>query len=156
MRHNKFKSGIYAGLVAGFLFLALEMLMVSLILGGNAFEWLHMIAAVATGKDTLLPGGFTVTETLAAAGVHLGLSVLYAFLIGLAVANLNKGWSIVGGVVAGLIIYGINFYGLTSVFPWLKTARNWVTVVNHIIFGVVASQQFLRMYWGIVDIAENI
>lgn len=31
----------------------------------------------------------------------------------------------------------INFYGFTAIFPWFAMARNWVTVISHIVFGAV-------------------
>jgi hypothetical protein len=42
----------------------------------------------------------------------------------------------IGGLVFGLVIYAINFYGFTALFPWFAEARNWITILAHAIFGL--------------------
>ena len=44
---------------------------------------------------------------------------------------------IVAGVVFGLIVYLVNFYGMSSFFPWFAMARNWISIAAHVIFGIV-------------------
>lgn len=43
------------------------------------------------------------------------------------------------GAGFGLVVYWVNFYGFTEVFPWFAAARNWITVFAHIVFGIVAA-----------------
>ncbi len=47
------------------------------------------------------------------------------------------GLAVVGGIVYGLLIYVVNFYGMTAFFPWFAEARNWVSVFSHALFGAV-------------------
>jgi hypothetical protein len=43
------------------------------------------------------------------------------------------------GVLAGFVIYLINFYGFTAAFPWFAMAQNWVSITGHLLFGLVAA-----------------
>ena len=42
------------------------------------------------------------------------------------------------GAVFGLLLYVVNFYGFTAIFPWFAMAQNWVSIFSHIMFGVIA------------------
>ena len=48
------------------------------------------------------------------------------------------------GIAFGLAVYLINFYGLTSLFPWFAEARNWAAALAHMVFGVVAADLYMR------------
>ena len=41
------------------------------------------------------------------------------------------------GVGFGLVLYAVNFYGFTYMFPWFAEARHWATIVAHMAFGGV-------------------
>jgi hypothetical protein len=41
------------------------------------------------------------------------------------------------GGLLGLLLYGINFYGFTAVFPWFAEGRSWVSMFTHIVFGMI-------------------
>ncbi len=46
------------------------------------------------------------------------------------------------GAIFGLVVYGVDFYGFTGVFPWFENARNMVTIVSHVLFGIVLAWSF--------------
>ncbi|WP_408358953.1 hypothetical protein [Paraburkholderia sediminicola] len=46
--------------------------------------------------------------------------------------------SLAGGAFAAAV-YLINFHGMTRFFPWFAEARNWASLLAHIIFGIVAA-----------------
>lgn len=136
-------SAIKAGLIAGAVFMAVEMLLVWLVMGMNPFAPPHMIAAIAMGPE-VLPGPNVVPGTdpsviVVAMIIHFVLAVALAFIFKLVAERLKLDGSMLlaAGVVFGLLIYAINFYGMTAIFPWFAMARNWISVLAHVVFGLV-------------------
>ncbi len=129
-------AAIVAGIVAGLVFLVAELLLVPMALGGSAWGPPRMIGAIVLGEGVLPPpatfDGFVV---LSAVAFHLLLSVVYAIIFALVARAWGIGAALVAGVVYGLLIYVVNFYGMTAFFPWFAEARNWVTVFSHALFG---------------------
>jgi hypothetical protein len=41
-----------------------------------------------------------------------------------------------------LVIYFVNFYGFAAIWPWFAQARNWVSILSHITFGVVLAWSY--------------
>ena len=76
---------------------------------------------------------------MAAMIVHFGLSIIYGLIGALLIFRLGTGIAVLVGAVGGLLIYLINFYGFTALFPWFAEARNWMSIVSHMIFGAVGA-----------------
>ncbi len=136
-------SAIKAGLIAGAVFMALEMILVWLAMGMNPFAPPQMIAAIAMGPE-VLPGpgvvpGSNVGVIVVGMLVHFVLSVALAFIFKLIAGalKLNGTMLLAAGVVFGLLVYAINFYGMTAIFPWFAMARNWISILAHATFGLV-------------------
>jgi len=74
---------------------------------------------------------------MAAMAVHFVLSIVIG--IGFAFIAKRFGWvmAVVVGAVIGLALYVVNFYGMTAFFPWFAMARNTISIVSHIAFGMV-------------------
>ena len=53
---------------------------------------------------------------------------------------LSRPWS--WGTAFGLVVYTVNMYGFTSVFPWFDAARDWIAVATHVAFGMVAAAAY--------------
>ena len=140
------KAAVGAGMIAGFIFLALEMFMVPVYGGGSAWGPPRMMAAIVLGKSVLPPPAtFDVGILMAALGLHLALSVVYTVVFALAVSRLNRGLALAIGGTGGLILYLVNFYGFTILFPWFAMARNWISIFGHIVFGLVAALAFMTI-----------
>ncbi|MFC5578472.1 hypothetical protein ACFPOA_10680 [Lysobacter niabensis] len=136
--HISAKAVLGAGLLAGAVYFVLEMLMARFVLGVSPWVPARMIAAVTQGSVVLPPPfTFDLSVTIAAVIQHAVLSLVYAFIF----AFFAKGRSILAatllGAGYGLLLYAINFYGFTELFPWFAAARNWGTVSTHLIFGAV-------------------
>ena len=144
------KTAIKAGLIAGAVFMMLEMIMVPVFMGGSPWAPPRMIAAIIFGKSVLpmpdQPVTFDFGVIMAAMVLHFMLSIVYAIIIGWLCRKLSMGASILIGAVFGLAIYVINFYGFTALFPWFAMARNWVSIFAHIMFGIIAALSFKKMY----------
>ena len=131
------KAGALSGLIAGAVFLSMEMGLVALS-GDSPWGPPRMIAAIVMGDSVLPPPAtFDLMVLIAAMVVHLTLSVM----IGLGFAFIAKrfGWvmAVVAGAVLGMALYVFNFYGMTAFFPWFAMARNTISIVSHIAFGMV-------------------
>lgn len=140
-------AAVWAGIISGAVFVMLEMLMVPMFLDGSPWGPPRMIAAIVLGRDVLpMPEGppptFDAGVLMAAMVVHFALSVAYAVALALAISRMSTGAAIGAGAVFGLVLYLINFYVLTAVFPWFAMARNWVSIVVHVLFGVIAAAAY--------------
>ncbi len=145
-----FKKAVIAGLIAGAVFLMLEMIMVPMFMGGSPWGPPRMIAAIVLGKSVLpmppQPVTFDFGVIMAAVILHFILSIIYVVILGWLCRKLSIGTSMLVGGIFGLALYYINFYGFTAIFPWFEMARNWVSIFSHIMFGLVAVYAFKKIY----------
>jgi hypothetical protein len=144
--HRNWKAAIWAGIIAGSVFLALEMFMVPVFGGGSPWGPPRMMAAIVLGKSVLPPPAtFDMGIVMAAMGLHLMLSVVYAVVFALAVGRLGLGPALAVGGIGGLVLYLVNFHGFTALFPWFAMARNWISIFGHIVFGLVAAGAYVAI-----------
>lgn len=142
----RWKPAILAGLIAGAVFIVLEMVLVATIGGGTPWGPTRMIGAIVLGQDVLPPpGSFHAPAFIAAMAVHFSLSIVLAIVFALIAERFGSAGApayLAGGAVFGLLIYGIHFYGFTSVFPWFEAARNPISIFAHIVFGLVLAWSY--------------
>lgn len=134
------KAAVWAGILAGVVFMMLEMILVATVGGASPWGPPRMIAAIVMGTDVLPPpASFNLIVLLAAMIVHLILSLVLAFPLAWIISRQRLGLfaSLGAGTVYGLIIYLVNFYGMTAVFPWFAMARTPITLLSHAAFGLV-------------------
>ncbi len=142
----RWKAAVWAGLISGVAFVMLEMMLVPLFMGGSPWGPPRMIAAIVMGKGVLPPPAtFDVGVLMAAMAVHLPLSVVFTLILAWIIARFDMGVAVLIGAVFGLILYLVNFYGFTAIFPWFAMARNWVSIFSHIMFGVIAAIAYKQL-----------
>lgn len=75
---------------------------------------------------------------LAASVVHFALSVSYAAIFIYLARRLRIGGSrlLPAGMVFGLLLYGVNMYGVTLLVPWFFLVRDGITLAAHAVFGL--------------------
>ena len=145
------KAAVWAGLIAGAVFLVLEMVLVPLALGESMWGPPRMMAAIVMGERVLPPPAtFDPLILLVAMAVHFPLSVLFAIPAAWIVQRMGPGVgaTLLLGALWGLALYAINFYAMTAFFPWFAMARNWVSIVGHAVFGFVATWAYLAFRRG--------
>lgn len=143
------RSATWAGIMSGAVFMMLEMIMVPLFLGGSPWGPPRMIAAIVLGQGVLPPPAtFDFGILMAAMMVHFVLSIVFAIALAWLVSRVGKGMALLVGAGFGLVLYLVNFYGFTAVFPWFAEARNWVSVFAHIVFGFVAAWAYRELAGG--------
>ncbi len=129
---------LWAAIIAGAVFMMLEMMMVPVFMGGSPWGPPRMIAAIGMGKSVLPPPAtFDAGIMGMAMLIHYGLSILLAFLFAFIARGRTIGMATMLGAVFGLVVYLVNFYGMTAVFPWFAMARGWVGIFAHIVYGGV-------------------
>lgn len=144
------KAAIYSGIIAGIAFLIVEMGLVALT-GGELWGPPRMMAAILMGEGVLPPPAtFSPGIVAVAMVVHFALSIVLGLILGLVIESwpMPTGIAVALGLAFGLVVYVVNFYGSTALFPWFSMARNWVTIVAHLVFGGVLA-------WSYKAIAER-
>ena len=71
--------------------------------------------------------------------MHLVLSLVYAAVLAKVIRNLSLAASLFVGGAFGLILYGVNLYAFTAIFPWFIPVRGAITLVAHLVFGITAA-----------------
>ncbi len=132
------KAVIWASIVAGAVFMMLEMLMVPIFMGGSPWGPPRMIAAIGMGKSVLPPPAtFDAGIMLIAMLIHYSLSLIFAFVFAFIARGRSISMTTMMGAIFGLVVYFVAFYGMTAVFPWFAMARGWIGIFAHLVYGSV-------------------
>lgn len=133
--------GVPAGLAAGVAYLLAQML-ASLLAGGMGAEPFQRISAILLGPDALPPPGeWTERAVSMAILIHLTLSAIYGRLVDFVVMrSISMGRAAILGALVGVGLFVVNRLLIAPyVFPWFDEARNLLTAINHMLFGLVAA-----------------
>jgi hypothetical protein len=144
------RAGIWAGVIAGVVFMMLEMAMVWIFMGESPWAPPHMIAAMALGPGVLPgpdnPPGFAMGIMATAMVIHFALSVVYGLAGAWLVHRFDWTGALLIGAAFGLAIYLVNFYMIAPLaFPWFTMAQNWVSAFAHIAFGVALGGAYVAL-----------
>lgn len=142
------KAAGWAGIIAGVVFVMMEMALIAMF--GNGMVWgpPRMMAAIAMGPDVLPPPPtFDFMIVMVGMVIHFVLSIVLGLILGWAISKwrLSTGMAILLGLVFGLLVYLVNFYVMTGIFPWFAMARNMITLVSHLVFGGVLGWVYRAM-----------
>lgn len=143
---DNWRLAVSAGFIAGAVFLMYEMIMMATVMGESPWGPPRMMAAILLGQGVLPPPAtFSFGVVMVAMMLHFALSIAYAFILAEVVQRQSLGAALATGVGAGLLLYLINFYGFTVLFPWFSMARNWVSITGHALFGLVAAWAYVGL-----------
>ena len=141
------RAAVWAGVIAGLVFLILELVLVATIGGESPWGPPRMIAAIAMG-DGVLPPPATLDPGILAVAlvVHFVLTLIYAAVFAwlVSLVRLSVPLIVIAGLVFGLALYAINFYGFTGMFPWFAMARNAISIFAHAVYGLVLGWIYAR------------
>lgn len=127
LEHTDWRAAVYAACIAAATFLVLQMLVAGLIFGYGPWLPVRMIGAIALGTGALAETGFPVVVTLVAFLLHLGLSIMTAFIVAPVIQGMSLPRSWLVGAAGGVVIYLVNFHLMTGVFTWFAAIRGWST-----------------------------
>ncbi|MGE5469668.1 MAG: SRPBCC family protein [Bacteroidota bacterium] len=135
-------AGVLAGIVA-----TLAQLVLWWLTGTPLPQMLYrdarLTAAMLLGPGVLPPPEtFEWTVMGLATLIHFALSIAYGLLLAPVIRHSSTGSGLLLGGLYGMLIYGINLYGMTGFFPWFAVARDWITVLAHLVFGVVVAAAY--------------
>lgn len=132
----------WAGLAGGGALLVWQLALAPLFLGISPAELVRRVAAIALGEQVFGLNAFTVMVGLTAVIIHLPLSLIYARLLSALVHNMRTRVAVLFGAVFGALLYVVNFYGFTALFPWFESVRGWPTFLGHMLYGCVAAATY--------------
>jgi hypothetical protein len=149
------RATVVAGICAGVIATAVQLILWWIAhypLPETLYRDARLTAAMVMGPDVLPPPAtFELDIMLVATVLHFALSIIYGFVFVhvMRVLALNVGASLLGraaGILAGLpfglLLYVVNMYGFTFLFPWFSLVRDWITVVAHLVFGLVLARTY--------------
>lgn len=140
------RSAVLAGIVAGVVASVAQVALwwaSSEPLAAMLFRDARLTAAIVMGREVLAPPAtFDGSVMLVAALVHFALSTAYGLTLSAFLARLSTPLSLLAGGAFGLLLYAINMYGFTFLFPWFVVTRGWITVATHVVFGTVAAMVY--------------
>lgn len=139
-RSIDWKAAIWAGIIAAVVFMMIEMILVGTIGGQSPWGPPRMIAAMAMGKSVLPPPAtFDLGILMIAMMIHLVMSIVLGIILGWAISHwrMSLVTAIIAGTVFGLLVYFVDFYLMTAVFPWFAMARGGISIFAHAMFGLV-------------------
>jgi hypothetical protein len=129
-------SGVVAGVVATAAQVFLWLVFTDA-LPGIFYRDARLTAAILLGHGVLPPPAtFDWKVMMVATIIHFAISIAYGLILARFLSRIEMKLSLIAGSIYGLMIYTVNMYGVTSIFPWFSEARDWITVVAHVVFGV--------------------
>lgn len=138
----------WAGLIAGTVFLLLNLFVVPRLMGSSFWISVRLVGSIVLGNDVLAPPASAHTGALAAAiGVHFLLAFAMAALIAYVVHRGGLLGGVLAGAVLGMAFYFIDYYTLSYFFPQFFAMRHAAVIVSHVIFGALAG--------GIYELLED-
>jgi hypothetical protein len=132
-------AAVWAGIIAGSIFLLLNLLLMNYYYGSGIWTTLRFIASIVLGKSVLAPpASFTPAVFIVALLTHYALSIIFTLILAVIIHR----WGLLAGIVLGGLfgfgLYCINFYTMTLLFPWFFAISSGSMVVSHIVFGMLA------------------
>lgn len=132
-------AAIWAGLIAGTIFLLLNVFLIPAVVGGDGWVIIHYLASLILGEQVLQPPfGFDLLALVVALAVNYVLALIFSVILALIIHRWGLLTGIILGALFGLAIYGINFYTMTLLFPWFFAINHWLFAVTHVVFGALA------------------
>lgn len=140
---------VVAGFVAGAVVMVLELLWAFVAQDVGPWGITHKVAAIVMGPDSVQSSEFSAGVVATALATHYVLGIVFGLILALIIApfhfDSSAGMVLTVGAVFGLALYILNFYGMVRFFPWFADMRGWVTLLTHLIFGMVAAFTYFTM-----------
>ena len=133
------RAAIYAGVAAGIIATAVQIILWWAcwdVLPGILYRDARLAAAIVMGSGVLPPPAtFDWAVMSVATLIHVALSMVYSIILARFISRCGMLVAVLVGVWYGLVLFGVNMYGFTMLFPWFAEARDWITLMAHAVFG---------------------
>ena len=144
-----------AGFGAGAILMVLDLLWSIAITGEGPWAASRMIAAIVMGPEVLESSEFSLSAVVVALLLHYAFGIVGGLVIAAISAPLGLdskfGIALLTGAAFGVVLYVINFHGMTTVFPWFTQIRGWTTFLINLIFGISTA----LLYWKLERRGES-
>jgi hypothetical protein len=141
-RQGDWTAAAIAGFGAGGILMLLE-LAYTAIRGGDPWLISRMVAAMVMGWEVLQTSGYSLSIVIAALVVHYVLGITFALMLAAIIApfqlDSSHGMVILTGAAFGVLLYVLNFYGMSGAFSWFADLRGWPAFIGHVAFGACAA-----------------
>lgn len=132
-------AAVWAGVLAGAVLFLLDVLVLPLLIGGNGWVMVRLLASPVLGETILAPPAtFDATALGVALLSHFALSIAFACLLAFIFHRGGLITGILGGALFGMALYGIQIYTMTFLFPWFFALHGWPFFTAHVVFGALA------------------
>lgn len=132
-----------AGILAGVVFMALEMILTPL--SGRGSPW----SAPRFIVDVVFDGTIGAPSVPFIVGlglfVHFTLSLIYSRLLVILMLFRHEREAVPIGAGFGILLYFFNFYAIGAALPRLEAGASWIWLVCHVVFGIVAAVGYKRL-----------
>ena len=116
------------------------------VLPGILYRDARLTAAIVLGRGVLPPPAtFDAKVFVVATFIHFALSFVYCVVLAILVGRRSRGRASAIGAGFGALLFVVNMYGFTLVFPWFAVARDWITLSSHMVFGMTAAVCYQRL-----------
>lgn len=145
----RYAAGIGASLIAEAAFIVLTVPVLAA-MGRDIWAVVRMPAALVAGPPVMEPPGWVPADVLLGLSMHVGLGIVVGIFYALLLPRLALA-PIIGGLLAGGLLYLIGFLLLPGIFPdWLAPFRvppvmHAVEVLLHAVYGAVFGFAYLRL-----------
>lgn len=150
------KAVFWAGLVAGTVFLLLNLFVVPPLMGGKLWISVRLVASILMGQEILAPPAtFDAGALVACIVTHYVLAMLMTAAIAVVVHLGGLTTGIVGGALLGLAFYFISYYSFTYFFPQFFAIKHWSVIASHVVFGAVAGGLYESLEREAYELAQG-
>jgi hypothetical protein len=138
-------AGFWAGIIAGAIFIILQSILAAAVYGNSFWGPLKMIAGIVMGGG-VVTAPMNVGVFIVGIVIHFILAVIFGYIGLLIIRPLGPGGAIFGEGIYGILLYLVNIGIFAAVlFPWFRMARNWITFMDHIIYGIILGLSYLGL-----------
>lgn len=141
-----------SGFAAGAVLMILDLVWSAIFNPDGPWRTSHMIAPIFSGATDSLQTGdysFSISVVIIALLTHYVLGIVFGLVLAVILAQLRLDAeplpALATGACVGLLLYVVNFEGLTAFFPWLAGLRGTATLAAHLVFGCVAALLYWRL-----------
>jgi hypothetical protein len=128
-----------AGLIAG----------VILLIVPHASPWTGLTSFTPAILGRIIPLGWDV-PVFGIIVMHLALSLIYGFIISLAVVNVRELRAVLMGGMVGLALYFLNCGIISACIPSMR-GNELSVIITHVVFGLVAAGAYRGLLRRIVS-----
>lgn len=124
--------------------------MVSMMRGMDPWRVVRMPASFVLGPSAVDPPGLVPGDVLIGLSMHLWLGIAVGLTYALLLPRLGVS-PLLGGLIAGAVLYGMGFWALPLLFPtwlspfWLPPTGRVLQAAAHVVYGVVFGLTYRRL-----------